>query len=75
MRIHYDPQADALYVELCTRTVADSQEIDEYVYVDFDEQGVPVGIEILFTSQFMAPADLTSVTINIAQPVEGLLGP
>jgi uncharacterized protein YuzE len=47
MRITYDPQVDALYIELRDAERAEAVDLDEGVTVDLDEEGHVVGIEIL----------------------------
>ncbi len=51
MQIDYDPQADTTYVQLRPGEIDDTLEISKYVYVDKD--GVPLGIEILFTRRVL----------------------
>ncbi|MEJ2554857.1 MAG: hypothetical protein P8186_01220 [Anaerolineae bacterium] len=40
-------------------------ETSKYVYTDVDEEGRPLGIEILFLKRYLAPEDLTSLTFNL----------
>ena len=61
----YDPQADAMYVRLRSGEVDDTLAIGKYIYVDVDEDGVPLGLEILFAGRTLARQDLTSVTVNL----------
>ncbi|MFQ5812372.1 MAG: DUF2283 domain-containing protein [Anaerolineae bacterium] len=75
MQIDYDPQADAIYIRLRKGEVDDTLEAGKYVYVDVDENGVPLGLEILFAGRMLAKEDVTSVTVNIgrvAQVIEPL---
>ncbi|MBX3055104.1 MAG: DUF2283 domain-containing protein [Anaerolineae bacterium] len=65
MQIDYDPQADALYIHLRPGNVDDTQEVNKYIYVDVDENGLPLGLEILFASHILANKDMTSVTFNV----------
>ncbi len=67
MEIDYDPQADAIYVRLREGEVDDTREINKYIYVDVDETGLPIGLEILFASQILESEDVTSVTLNIGR--------
>jgi uncharacterized protein YuzE len=48
--------------------VADTRQVDKYIFVDVDKAGIPLGIEILFAGRLLAQNGLTSVTVNIAQP-------
>ncbi|HRQ38805.1 MAG TPA: DUF2283 domain-containing protein [Chloroflexota bacterium] len=68
MQIDYDPQADALYIHFRPGNVDDTQEVNKYIYVDVDENGLPLGLEILFASRVLANEELTSVTFNIGHP-------
>jgi len=70
MQIDYDPQADALYIQLREGDVNDTQEINQYIYVDVDQSGVPLGIEILFAKRVLGEVDLASITVNISRPTE-----
>ena len=47
----YDEEADALYVLLIPETeiaIEQTVELDDRLHVDLDDQGRPVGIEILY---------------------------
>jgi uncharacterized protein YuzE len=71
MQIDYDSQADAIYVRLRSGEVDDTLTVGRYIYVDVDQDGVPLGLEILFAGRVLAGQDLTSVTVNlsrVAQP-------
>ena len=67
MQIDYDPQAEAIYIQLRTGEVDDTLEAGKYVYVDVDKDGVPLGLEILFAGRVLAEEDVTSVTVNIGR--------
>ena len=67
MQIDYDPQADAVYIRLRAGEVADTRQADRYIFVDVDQDGVPLGIEILFAGRLIAQNGLTSVTVNLTQ--------
>ncbi len=47
MEIEYDPAADVLYVRVREGSVAESEELEDGIIVDFDRNGRVVGIEIL----------------------------
>jgi uncharacterized protein YuzE len=71
MQIDYDPQADAIYVRLRSGEVDDTLAVGKYIFVDVDQDGVPLGLEILFAGRVLTGQDLTSVTVNltlVAQP-------
>lgn len=73
MQIDYDPQADAVYVQLRPGDVDDTLTVGQYIYVDVDEDGVPLGLEILFAGRTLATQELTSVTVNLARVTEPAL--
>ncbi|MBK8755258.1 MAG: DUF2283 domain-containing protein [Candidatus Competibacteraceae bacterium] len=51
MKIEFDPQADAAYLELIEGTVERSEQIQPGIIADFDERGRLLGIEILHVSK------------------------
>lgn len=51
MRISYDQASDSLYVHLADRASADSAELANGVVLDFDINGVVVGIDMQLASQ------------------------
>ena len=51
MRIQYDPEVDALYIELRDADIQESDEIAKGFIVDYDAKGEPVAIEILDASE------------------------
>jgi len=68
VNISYDPQADALYIRLRDATVDDTIEAGQYVFVDIDSDGVPVGVELLFVGRTLRTSDNSSITVNISVP-------
>lgn len=70
MQIDYDPDADAIYIRLREGEVDDTQFVNKYVYVDLDENGRPLALEILFASHILASEDVTSVTVNIGRAAQ-----
>ena len=64
MRIEYDPEADALYIQIREALADDSVDIEEGVTVDVDENKHIVGLEILDASKRLSPSDLSSITIQ-----------
>ena len=51
MRIEFDPQADAVYLELTDAEVEESKEIQPGIIMDYDAEGRVVGIEVLYLSK------------------------
>ena len=71
LKIEYDREADALYIQLREAYVDDNIDIEEGITVDLDEKRHMVGIEILDVSKKLSLKDLVNITIeNI--PIEKL---
>jgi len=64
LRIEYDKEADALYIQLREASVDDNIDIEEGVTVDLDEKKHIVGIEILDASKRLSLEDLVNITIQ-----------
>jgi len=47
MKIQYDPEVDALYLQLTEATIVDSETIDTDVVYDYDAEDRVIGIELL----------------------------
>ncbi len=47
LRIRYDSVADAVYIRLSDKKVAESEEVSPGIIIDYSEEGEIVGIEIL----------------------------
>lgn len=68
MKINYDPKADAIYIQLVEGVIDNTLQAGKYVNVDVDQEGVPLGVEILFARRTLSKEDMTSITFNISQP-------
>jgi uncharacterized protein YuzE len=64
MRITYDPQADALYIELREAQAHDNVDIEEGVSADLDAQGHIIGFEILDAGKRLTPTELHSLHVE-----------
>ena len=64
MRIEYDKEADALYIQLREANVDDNIDIEEGVTVDLDEKKHIVGIEIIDASKKLSLKDIINITIE-----------
>jgi uncharacterized protein YuzE len=65
VKIEYDPEADALYIQIREAArPSDNIDIEEGVTVDVDEQGHIVGLEVLDASKRLSSSDLTTITIE-----------
>ncbi len=61
MKLSYDPNTDSLYIHLSERTSVDSDEISEGVVLDFDANGILVGIDVQEASK---KADLRHLMVS-----------
>jgi uncharacterized protein YuzE len=73
LKIEYDKEADALYIQLREASIEDNIDIEEGVTVDLDEKKHIVGIEILDASKKLSLKDLVNITIENL-PVEKVGG-
>lgn len=64
MKIEYDKEADALYIQIREASVDNNIDIEEGVTVDLDEKKHIVGIEILDASKKLSLKDLVNITIE-----------
>jgi uncharacterized protein YuzE len=64
LKIEYDKEADALYIQLKEAYVDDNIDIEEGVTVDLDEKRHIVGIEILDASKKLSLKDIVNITIE-----------
>ena len=64
MKIEYDREADALYIQLRQVYPEDNVDIEEGVTVDLDKEGHIVGIEILGASSRLGIEALVNLTIE-----------
>jgi uncharacterized protein YuzE len=51
MKLEFDAQADAVYLELIDVEVEESKEIQPGIIIDYDAEGRIVGIEVLYVSK------------------------
>jgi uncharacterized protein YuzE len=64
MKITYDKEADALYVQLKEDKIEESLEISDGIIVDLDKLKNPLGIEVLFVSRRFSPEDLAKISLE-----------
>lgn len=53
----YDPEADALYIQLGSTRPVDAEEVAPNVMLDYDAEGRLVGVEVLTASKLLALGD------------------
>lgn len=66
MRLHVDPQADALYLRLDESKIVESEEVSPGVVLDFNEDKQVVGVEILRLSQRTPRLDTKTLLFETA---------
>jgi len=64
MRIEYDREADALYIQLREEYVDDNIDVEEGITIDLDEKRHVVGIEVLDASKKLSLRDMTNISIK-----------
>ena len=62
MKITYDSEADALYIELRKAAATNSIDLEEGVAVDLDAEGHVIGIEVLDASERLTPDELKKLS-------------
>lgn len=66
MKVHFDEQADALYVRLDESKIVESEEVYPGVILDFDDHNQVVGIEILRVQNRVALSDLKKIQFEVS---------
>jgi uncharacterized protein YuzE len=64
MKITYDPQADALYIELRHVQAFDNMDVEEGVSADLDSEGHVIGFEILDISKRLTAVELHTLNVE-----------
>ena len=58
MKLEFDPQADAAYLEISDAEVETTRQIEPGIMIDCDAAGHIVGIEVLSLSKRTVPAPI-----------------
>ncbi len=66
MKVHFDPEADAIYLRLDDSTIVESEEVHPGFILDFNEQNNVVAIEVLHVRSRLPDADLTKLDFEVA---------
>ncbi len=61
MKLSYDLKTDSLYIHLSNTPSVDSDEVVDGVVLDFDSNGILVGIDVQHASE---KTDITSVALS-----------
>ncbi|WNB74274.1 DUF2283 domain-containing protein [Methylomonas koyamae] len=67
MKLNYDPETDSLYIHLRDIPSVDSREISDGLILDFDADGVAVGIDIQHAGKMADIHFLTAMNIPYHQ--------
>lgn len=67
MRLHYDEEADAIYLRLDDGTpILESEEVQPGIVLDFNADGQVVGIEVLGVKARFPKANLRQLQFEVA---------
>lgn len=66
MKVHFDEQADAVYLRLDDSTIVDSEEVQPGIVLDFNDKQQVVGVEILRVKERVPSANLRQMQFEIA---------
>jgi len=55
MKVEYDPEADILYIMIRDEKVKETKDLDEDVWIDVNDRGEIVGIEIWQARKHVIP--------------------
>ena len=69
MKVTYDSEVDAIYIELQSGDFAENKEVMDGVILDIGDNGKLLGIEILNASSVIARDELGWISVEI--PVAG----
>jgi uncharacterized protein YuzE len=64
MKIEYDKEADAIYIQIQEKEVTTSREIEEGVIIDFDDEKKVIGFEVLNASEKFNLKDIGTINIE-----------
>lgn len=68
MNITYDPKSDAMYIQFSTAAPTRTEQVSDDVMVDFKDDVLPVGVEILYASEKIPKKNLQQVTFKVLEP-------
>ena len=66
MRVHFDHDADALYVRLDDSPIVESEEVHPGVVLDFNADNQVVGMEVLRVRDRIPSANLRQIQFELA---------
>lgn len=66
MKLHFDEEADALYLRLDESDIVESEEVQPGIVLDFNEQNQVVDIEILRVKERVPLVNLKRIQFEVA---------
>ena len=66
MRVHFDENADAIYLRFDESEVVESEEVHPGIILDFNNRSEVVGIEVLHVKNRISPANLKQMQFEVA---------
>ncbi len=66
MKVHFDEQADAIYVRFDESKIVDSEEVHPGIILDFNERDEVIGIEILRVKNRIPLTNLKQMQFEVA---------
>jgi uncharacterized protein YuzE len=66
MKIHFDENADAIYLRLDDSKIVESEEVRPGIVLDFNEHDQVVGVEILRVKERIPLANLRQIQFEVA---------
>ena len=67
MKIKYDPYADAIYIQFNNLPVKKDNEIEKDFIMDYADNNVPVGLEVLSISKKVPKKALQSIQFELSK--------
>ncbi|MBI5148545.1 DUF2283 domain-containing protein [Candidatus Pacearchaeota archaeon] len=68
MKITFDKEADALYIEFSSEEFASNKKIDDNTIIDLDKKGNILGIELLNVSKRISKDFLSDIRVKNLVP-------
>ena len=69
MKIFYDQEADAMFIELREGEFAKNKKLNDFTILDLDDEGNLLGIELLDISKRISPESLRNIQTKHFLPV------
>lgn len=69
MKITYDPEAGAVYIEIRQAEPSEAVDVTDGVTADLDAKGRIIGLEILDASEVIGVDSISSITVELLTDV------